>query len=136
MTTVPTAEVLAVSGLRFRYAKGSEELFDDLTHVFAPGRITAGTGPSGRGKSTLLYVLGLLLTRPPVRSGSMGRMWPPATITPDPSCGRPGSGSVSRTQSLIRRGRLSTPWSSRACMPVGQLAKCARGLTSCWSSSA
>lgn len=53
--------VLAVADLRFRYRRGPE-LFDGLTHRFAPARITAVTGPSGRGKSTLLYVLGLLLT--------------------------------------------------------------------------
>ncbi|MCT1458721.1 ABC transporter ATP-binding protein [Aestuariimicrobium sp. p3-SID1156] len=52
---------LAVDSLRFRYGKG-EELFDGLTHAFTPGAVTALTGPSGRGKSTLLYVLGLLLT--------------------------------------------------------------------------
>lgn len=33
-----------------------------MTHTFLPGRVTAVTGPSGRGKSTLLYVLGLMLT--------------------------------------------------------------------------
>lgn len=54
--------VLAVDDLRFRYSASVEELFDGLTHVFAPGAVTALTGPSGRGKSTLLYVLGLLLT--------------------------------------------------------------------------
>ncbi|WP_245867046.1 ABC transporter ATP-binding protein [Serinibacter salmoneus] len=48
--------------LRFTYGPTTEELFDGLTHSFAPGRITALTGPSGRGKSTLLYVLGLMLT--------------------------------------------------------------------------
>ena len=52
---------LAVKDVRFRYGKG-EELFDGLTHGFTPGAVTALTGPSGRGKSTLLYVLGLLLT--------------------------------------------------------------------------
>lgn len=53
---------LAVHDLRFRYSPGSDELFDDLSHDFSPGVVTAMTGPSGRGKSTLLYVLGLLLT--------------------------------------------------------------------------
>lgn len=53
--------VLGVRGLRFAYP-GGEELFDDLTRDFAPGALTALTGASGRGKSTLLYVLGLLLT--------------------------------------------------------------------------
>jgi len=54
--------LLAVDDLRFRYARGGEELFNGLTHAFSSGAITAVTGASGRGKSTLLYVLGLLLT--------------------------------------------------------------------------
>jgi putative ABC transport system ATP-binding protein/lipoprotein-releasing system ATP-binding protein len=53
--------MLSVEGLGFSYASGSEELFDGLTHTFAQGKVTAVTGPSGRGKSTLLYVLGLML---------------------------------------------------------------------------
>lgn len=54
--------MLAVEGLSFAYRRGAEELFDGLTHSFTPGVMTAVTGPSGRGKSTLLYVLGLMLT--------------------------------------------------------------------------
>lgn len=54
--------VLAVRDLHFAYRTGGEEIFDGLTHEFTPGMITAITGASGRGKSTLLYVLGLLLT--------------------------------------------------------------------------
>lgn len=54
--------VLAVRDLRFRYRAGGDELFDGLTHTFTPGAVTVLTGPSGRGKSTLLYVLGLMLT--------------------------------------------------------------------------
>lgn len=53
---------LSVDGLRFRYKHGDDELFDGLTHTFTRGVVTALTGPSGRGKSTLLYVLGLMLT--------------------------------------------------------------------------
>ena len=53
--------VLAVHDLRFAYRRGAQELFGGLTHQFGVSRITAVTGPSGRGKSTLLYVLGLLL---------------------------------------------------------------------------
>ncbi|RKW71560.1 ABC transporter ATP-binding protein [Galactobacter caseinivorans] len=53
---------LSVQGLAFTYTSGGDELFDGLSHEFAPGKITAVTGPSGRGKSTLLYVLGLMLT--------------------------------------------------------------------------
>lgn len=51
---------LSVEGLRFAYPRG-EELFGGLTHTFTEGSMCALTGPSGRGKSTLLYVLGLLL---------------------------------------------------------------------------
>lgn len=54
-------DVLAVSDLRFAYRRGGEELFGGLTREFRSGVITALTGPSGQGKSTLLYVLGLLL---------------------------------------------------------------------------
>lgn len=54
--------VLGVRELRFSYRTGADELFAGLTHDFRAGSVTAVTGPSGRGKSTLLYVLGLLLT--------------------------------------------------------------------------
>ncbi len=54
--------MLAVKDLAFSYGRGTEELFGGLSHAFTPGRVTALTGPSGRGKSTLLYVLGLMLT--------------------------------------------------------------------------
>lgn len=54
--------ILKLSGLRFRYRSGSEELFDGIHHTFAPHAISALTGTSGRGKSTLLYILGLMLT--------------------------------------------------------------------------
>jgi putative ABC transport system ATP-binding protein/lipoprotein-releasing system ATP-binding protein len=53
--------VLAVDGLSFAYRRGGQELFDGLSHEFTPGAVTGVTGPSGRGKSTLLYVLGLML---------------------------------------------------------------------------
>ncbi|WP_114906251.1 ABC transporter ATP-binding protein [Ornithinimicrobium murale] len=54
--------MLSVRDLSFAYTRGGEELFNGLSHAFTPGRVTAVTGPSGRGKSTLLYVLGLMLT--------------------------------------------------------------------------
>lgn len=53
---------LAIDGLRFRYGRRGQELFEGLEHTFTPARVTAITGPSGRGKSTLLYVLGLMLS--------------------------------------------------------------------------
>jgi putative ABC transport system ATP-binding protein/lipoprotein-releasing system ATP-binding protein len=53
--------MLSVAGLSFGY-RADEPIIVDLDHAFAPGAVTAVTGPSGRGKSTLLYLLGLLLT--------------------------------------------------------------------------
>lgn len=57
----PQDGLLSVTGLSFRYDRAGVELFGGLDHAFAPGALTAVMGPSGRGKSTLLYVLGLLL---------------------------------------------------------------------------
>lgn len=59
--SAPSAGV-SVEDLRFAYRRGAEEIFDGLTYSFTPGAVTALTGPSGRGKSTLLYVLALMLT--------------------------------------------------------------------------
>lgn len=55
------APVLAVDSLSFAYRRSRQDLFDGLGHEFTPGAVTGVTGPSGRGKSTLLYVLGLML---------------------------------------------------------------------------
>ncbi len=53
---------LAVRDIAFRYRRGADELFGGLSHEFASGAVTALTGASGRGKSTLLYIIGLMLT--------------------------------------------------------------------------
>ena len=53
--------VWAIRDLRFAYTAQGPELFGGLTREFTPGKVTALTGASGRGKSTLLYILGLLL---------------------------------------------------------------------------
>lgn len=52
---------LAVENLSFAYRPGEEAVLTGLNHAFTAGAITAITGPSGRGKSTLLYLLGLML---------------------------------------------------------------------------
>ncbi|GAB3756074.1 ABC transporter ATP-binding protein [Zhihengliuella somnathii] len=70
---------IAIDQLTFSYRTG-EELFDGLSHNFTPGRVTALVGPSGRGKSTLLYVLGLLLTP---RSGAVQLRGQNAAVLPD-----------------------------------------------------
>lgn len=53
--------MLEVRAVTFAYRRGGEELFGGLSWSFAGGALTAVTGPSGRGKSTLLYLLGLML---------------------------------------------------------------------------
>jgi putative ABC transport system ATP-binding protein/lipoprotein-releasing system ATP-binding protein len=53
---------LACENLRFSYRGSGVELFDGLSHEFLVGGLTAVAGRSGRGKSTLLYILGLMLT--------------------------------------------------------------------------
>ncbi|POH75183.1 ABC transporter ATP-binding protein [Arthrobacter glacialis] len=52
---------LEAQELSFGYSSGSS-LLDNWSASFYPGTITALTGSSGRGKSTLLYLLGLMLT--------------------------------------------------------------------------
>lgn len=54
--------MIEVSDLHFKYHSGGEELFDGLTHTFEDGVFSVVTGPSGRGKSTLLYLIGQLLS--------------------------------------------------------------------------
>lgn len=53
---------IAVRDLDFAYHHGGDLILDGLSHGFAPAAVTAVTGPSGRGKSTLLYLVGLMLT--------------------------------------------------------------------------
>ena len=53
--------MITVDGLVFGYRR-DEPVIDGLTWTFPSGAVTGVTGRSGRGKSTLLYLLGLLLT--------------------------------------------------------------------------
>jgi len=53
--------MISAHGMSFGY-KRSESIINDLSWNFEQGAVTAVTGPSGRGKSTLLYLIGLLLT--------------------------------------------------------------------------
>ena len=41
----------------YRQAAAERVVLDDLTHTFAPGRLTVVTGPSGSGKTTLLRLI-------------------------------------------------------------------------------
>lgn len=52
--------MLEAVGVTFGYQSGAPVL-TDWSAVFPGGQTTALTGPSGRGKSTLLYLLGLML---------------------------------------------------------------------------
>lgn len=51
---------LEARNLSFRYAPGAH-VIENWSASFPAGTLTALTGPSGRGKSTLLYLLGLML---------------------------------------------------------------------------
>ncbi len=53
--------VLRASGLTFAY-DGAAPIIRDWSMQVSGGEVVAITGPSGRGKSTLLYLLGLMLT--------------------------------------------------------------------------
>ena len=59
--------MIAVTDLQFQYQSGGDEILGGLTHTFEDGEFAVVTGPSGRGKSTLLYLVGLLLS--PVAGG-------------------------------------------------------------------
>ncbi len=53
--------MVEVEGLSFGYRR-TETILADVTVAFPSGTVTAVTGPSGKGKSTLLYLIGLLLS--------------------------------------------------------------------------
>lgn len=52
--------LLAVEGLSFGYIP-DQPIFSSWSADFSGGEVCAVTGPSGRGKSTLLYLLGFML---------------------------------------------------------------------------
>ncbi|WP_293696940.1 ABC transporter ATP-binding protein [uncultured Agrococcus sp.] len=52
--------LLEVEGIDFSYRRGNS-ILRDVRESFPAGEVVALTGPSGRGKSTLLYILGLLM---------------------------------------------------------------------------
>jgi len=53
--------MIGLESVSFGYIS-DETIIDDLSWEFAEGAVTGVTGPSGRGKSTLLYLIGLLVT--------------------------------------------------------------------------
>lgn len=83
--------MIAVQDLSFAYRRGADPVISALTHTFPAGAVTAVTGRSGRGKSTLLYLLGLLL------SPTGGHVL---------IAGRPVSALPDGTRSALRAGRI------------------------------
>ena len=57
----PAEPVLQATRLTYGYRAG-RPILDSLDLTIHPGTVTAVTGPSGRGKSTLLYLLAGMLT--------------------------------------------------------------------------
>lgn len=55
-----TPRGVVVKDVSFGYQR-PQQILDNWSAEFAEGSMTALTGPSGRGKSTLLYLLGLML---------------------------------------------------------------------------
>lgn len=53
--------MISLDDVSFGYRR-DETILDSISCEFDVGTMTAMTGPSGRGKSTLLYLIGLLLT--------------------------------------------------------------------------
>ena len=72
--------MLSLRDISYTYPQKDADLFNGLSHDFPEGKITALTGPSGRGKSTLLYLAGLLLS--PTR-GSVLLGGQPVSAWPD-----------------------------------------------------
>lgn len=52
---------LEINELSFRYGRAYQPIFNSFSAQFTPGELTIITGKSGTGKSTLLYLIGLLL---------------------------------------------------------------------------
>lgn len=93
--------MITVDGLVFGY-RHDEPVIDGLSWTFPSGAVTGVTGRSGRGKSTLLYLLGLLLTP---HAG---------TITLD---GEEVSGLADRERSRIRAERIGFVFQDAALDP-------------------
>lgn len=53
--------MLSLHEVSFAYSAKGDTILEGISHSFTPGKMTALTGPSGRGKSTLLYLMGLML---------------------------------------------------------------------------
>lgn len=71
-------EISAVS-IEFAYP-GHAPIFADWSASFTPGKTTAITGPSGKGKSTLLYLMGLMVQP---QGGSINLDGVPVSTMPD-----------------------------------------------------
>ena len=71
--TITERPCLSAQALSFSYTRSSECVIEAFTHDFLPGSLTLLTGESGRGKSTLLYLLAGMLRplRGEVRHGEV-----------------------------------------------------------------
>ena len=56
-TNSPDSPILAMEKVSYSYTKGGKKVVNDISHAFHAGEVTAITGPSGAGKTTVLSLL-------------------------------------------------------------------------------
>ena len=102
-----TEAVIEADGLTRRLAgEVTVTLVEDATLMVHQGEFVAITGASGSGKSSLLYLLGLLTGRPAVESGYEGMRPQPWRKTGSLACVWPKSGSSSNPTFYCRNSLL------------------------------
>ena len=65
-----TTASLALDHVTYAYTKGGKKVINDLSRGFRSGSLTAITGPSGAGKTTMLSLLSGLTCPTEGRQGS------------------------------------------------------------------
>ncbi|GAA3670646.1 ABC transporter ATP-binding protein [Microbacterium marinilacus] len=127
--------LLAADDVGFAYRAGTRPLISGFTESFERGSMSALVGPSGSGKSSLLFLMGLMLTP---TSGTVLVDGRPASSTSDAERSRlraemygfvfqdagldPRRSVIDNVlQPLAFRGESAEPWRERACTMLDDL---------------